>query len=302
MGEVYRAIDTRLNRTVAIKFLPAHLSRNSELRQRFEREVRAVSSLNHPHICTLYDIGQDGDVDYFVMEFIEGKTLADRLSRGALPLEQTLQYAIQLADALSAAHRRGIIHRDIKPGNIMLVKSGTKLLDFGLAKLSRPATSGPSTLHSAATLPVNEPRTAAGTILGTIQYMAPEQLEGTDAGARTDIFAFGAVLYEMTSGHKAFDGTSRAGIIASGQCRIARCSRRSGMVTRHAVHYCGGCIGREPRIPSAPLPSTARRWAAGKTHFQRIHESRLVPGWTLPTLLGRRRQYRHSPRGNHTAG
>ena len=215
MGEVYRATDTRLDRTVAIKFLPAHLSSNPELRHRFEREARAVSSLNHPHICTLYDVGRHGDVDYLVMEYLEGKTLADRLSKGALPLEQVLQYGIQLAAALSAAHRQGVTHRDIKPGNIMLVKSGTKLLDFGLAKLSRPAASGPSTLSSAAPLAVNDSRTAEGTILGTIQYMAPEQLEGEDAGARTDIFAFGAVLYEMATGRKAFEGKSHASLIAA---------------------------------------------------------------------------------------
>ena len=214
MGEVYRARDTRLNRTVAIKALPAHLADRPELRERFEREARAVASLNHPHICVLHDIGRQDGVDFLVMEYLEGETLAERLKKGPLPLEQVLQYAIEISDALDKAHRKGITHRDLKPGNIMLTKSGTKLLDFGLAKLGRqmdaPAHVSLSKLPTA-----NNPVTAEGTILGTLQYMAPEQLEGKEADARTDIFAFGVVMYEMATSKKAFDGKSQASVIGA---------------------------------------------------------------------------------------
>lgn len=210
MGEVYRAKDTRLNRTVAIKILPSHLSSNPDLRQRFEREARAVSSLSHAHICTLHDIGiQDGTM-YLVMEFLEGENLADRLSKGPLPLEQTLKYGIQIADALEKAHKQGIVHRDLKPGNIMLTKSGAKLLDFGLAKFAEEQTK--DALSNVAT---EGNLTAEGTVLGTIQYMAPEQLEGSEADARTDIFAFGTVLYEMATAKKAFTGKSKASLITA---------------------------------------------------------------------------------------
>src|SRR5881396_3008946 len=211
MGEVYRARDTRLDRTVAIKVLPDHLSTNAELRQRFEREARAVSSLSHPHICTLYDIGHQDGVDYLVMEFIEGSSLADRLEKGSLPAEQVLRYAIQIAGALDKAHRAGIVHRDLKPGNIMLTKSGAKLLDFGLAKLQG---SGSGLVSGLTSLPTElHALTGQGTILGTFQYMAPEQLEGREADARTDIFAFGAVVYEMATGKRTFTGRSQASLI-----------------------------------------------------------------------------------------
>ena len=213
MGEVYRARDTRLDRTVAIKVLPAHLSSNPELRQRFEREARAVSSLQHPHICTLHDIGQQDGIDYLVMEFLEGQTLADRLAKGAMPIDQVLRYAIQIVDALDKAHHAGITHRDLKPGNIMLTKSGSKLLDFGLAKLQCNDSGLASSLTS---LPTERRSiTAEGTILGTFQYMAPEQLEGREVDARTDIFAFGAVVYEMATGNKAFTGKSQASLITA---------------------------------------------------------------------------------------
>jgi len=212
MGEVYRARDTRLNRTVAIKVLPDHLADRVELRERFEREARTIASLNHPHICTLHDIGRESGTDYLVMEYVEGETLAARLRKGPLPVEQVLQYAIEIADALDKAHGKGITHRDLKPGNIMLTKSGAKLLDFGLAKLKQemaPANAQFSQLPTA-----NEPLTVQGTILGTLQYMAPEQLEGKEADARTDIFAFGVVVYEMATGKKAFEGKSQASLIA----------------------------------------------------------------------------------------
>jgi eukaryotic-like serine/threonine-protein kinase len=212
MGEVYRARDTRLNRIVAIKILPPRLADNAESRDRFEREARMIASLNHPHICTLHDVGHHGDMDYLVMEFLEGETLASRLSKGPLPLEQTLQYAIQIADALDKAHRKGMTHRDLKPGNIMITKSGAKLLDFGLAKLKQAASPVEVQVSDVPTA-INS-ITAQGSIVGTLQYMAPEQLEGKETDARTDIFALGAVIYEMATGMKAFDGKSPASIIA----------------------------------------------------------------------------------------
>ena len=215
MGEVYRARDTRLDRTVAIKMLPSHVAANPDVRQRFDREARAISSLNHPHICSLYDVGHQAGIDFLVMEYVDGETLAERLSRSgaakvpALRVEEVLRYGIEIADALDKAHRQGIIHRDLKPANIMLTKSGVKLLDFGLAKLrgdSAPVIDG---LTRSASL------TGQGTILGTLQYMAPEQLEGKHADARTDIFAFGTMLYEMATGKKPFEGTSQASLIAA---------------------------------------------------------------------------------------
>jgi Tol biopolymer transport system component len=214
MGEVYRAKDTRLERTVAVKVLPSHLSASPETRQRFEREAKTISQLSHPHICALYDVGHDGDTEYLVMEYLEGETITDRLARGSLPTEQLLRHAIEIADALDKAHRQGIVHRDLKPGNIMLTKSGVKLLDFGLAKAIAP----PTLVSSFTALPTvagGQNLTQAGTILGTFQYMSPEQLEGKEADARSDIFAFGSVLYEMATGKKAFSGTSQASLIAA---------------------------------------------------------------------------------------
>src|SRR5215475_10748460 len=212
MGEVYKAKDTRLDRTVAVKVLPSHVSSDPALRERFEREARTIAALNHPHICTLHDVGHQDGIDFLVLEHLDGHTLADRLTKGALPLDQALQIAIQIADALDKAHRAGIVHRDLKPGNIMLTKSGAKLLDFGLAKVT-PAAIAASGLSIAAT--GASPVTMQGTILGTLQYMAPEQIEGQEADARTDIFAFGAVLYEMLTGRKAFEGNSQASLIAA---------------------------------------------------------------------------------------
>ena len=211
MGEVFRARDERLDRDVAIKVLPEHLAEDPKRRERFEREGRAVSSLNHPNICTLHDIGRHDGIEFIVMEYIEGETLARRLERGALPLEQALQVGIQIGEGLDKAHRQGVVHRDLKPGNIMLTKDGAKLLDFGLAKLRAPA----AVVAESALATEDKPLTAEGTLVGTVQYMAPEQLEGKEADARTDVFAFGAVLYEMITGNKAFEGTSQASLIAA---------------------------------------------------------------------------------------
>jgi Tol biopolymer transport system component len=217
MGEVYRARDTRLDRVVALKVLPAHVAQDPERRQRFEREARAISSLNHPNICSLYDIGRQDGVDYLVMEYLEGKTLAARLDCGALPAEQVLRVGIEIADALEKAHRQGVIHRDLKPGNIMLTKMGAKLLDFGLAKATAPAAGAGISAVPTESKPAvaGKPLTGEGKIVGTFQYMAPEQLEGEEADARSDIFAFGAVLYEMATGRKAFEGKSQASLVAA---------------------------------------------------------------------------------------
>ena len=212
MGEVYKARDTRLERTVAVKVLPAALSASEEIRQRFEREAKTVSQLSHPHICNLYDVGRHDGTDYLVMEYLEGETLALRLAKGPLPLEQTLRFGVQIADALDRAHRQGIVHRDLKPGNVMLAKGGVKLLDFGLAKEMQAASAGRDT---ALPTRVSENLTEKGTVLGTFQYMSPEQLEGKDADARSDIFALGAVLYEMATGKKAFAGATQASLISA---------------------------------------------------------------------------------------
>jgi eukaryotic-like serine/threonine-protein kinase len=205
MGEVYRARDTRLGRTVAIKILPASLSDNPDARQRFQREARAISSLQHSNICTLYDIGSENSVDFLVMEYLEGETLHDRLLRGLLPVEQVTRHGMEIADALDSAHRKGFVHRDLKPSNVFLTRHGeAKVLDFGLVKLEEEASTDQSTISNPANL------TSPGTALGTVGYMSPEQARGDPLDARTDIFSFGAVLYEMTSGKPAFPGKTTA--------------------------------------------------------------------------------------------
>jgi len=214
MGEVWRARDTRLDRGVAIKLLPPSLANNPQLRLRFEREAKTISQLQHPHICTLFDVGSDAGHDFLVMELIEGETLAARLARGPLPLEQVLRFGIQIADALAKAHRHGIVHRDLKPGNVMITNGGVKLLDFGLARQASSAIVAPDAPTAVAT-PSMAPLTAEGTILGTLQYMSPEQLEGIEADTRTDIFAFGAVLYEMVTAKLAFQASSKTSLIAA---------------------------------------------------------------------------------------
>jgi eukaryotic-like serine/threonine-protein kinase len=212
MGEVYKARDTRLDRIVAVKVLPEALAADPQFRARFDLEARAISQLAHPNICMLHDVGQDHGTAFLVMEYLEGETLADRIARGPMPLADALPIATQIASALDRAHRAGIVHRDLKPGNIFLTKSGAKLLDFGLAKSAATIVSG--TLSMAPTTPPGA-ITAQGAILGTFQYMAPEQIEGLEADARTDIFAFGAVLYEMLTGKRAFAGKSQATLIGS---------------------------------------------------------------------------------------
>jgi Tol biopolymer transport system component len=213
MGEVYRARDTRLERSVALKVLPKELSDDADLKARFTREARAISALNHPHICALYDVGSEDGVDYLVMELLEGETLADRIAKGPLPTEQVLRIGVEIAEALDRAHRLGVVHRDLKPGNVMLTRSGVKLLDFGLAKL-REKDVEPALSHLPTRL-ASKPLTERGTVLGTFQYMSPEQLEGKDVDARSDIFALGAVLYEMSTAKRAFNGTSQASLIAA---------------------------------------------------------------------------------------
>jgi eukaryotic-like serine/threonine-protein kinase len=224
MGEVYRARDIRLDRTVAIKVLADHLESSPDLKQRFEREARAISSLNHPNICHLYDVGSQDGIDYLVMEYVEGETLAARLQRGALPLDQVLKLGTEIGEALDKAHRSGFIHRDLKPGNIMLTKNGAKLLDFGLAKTSpaiagKPPTplspSNPTMTVSALVASAPESLTRKGTVLGTFQYMAPEVLQGTEADTRSDIFSYGCVLYEMTTGRPAFTGKSQLSVLTA---------------------------------------------------------------------------------------
>ncbi|HEU5163646.1 MAG TPA: protein kinase, partial [Thermoanaerobaculia bacterium] len=263
MGEVYRAVDTRLDRSVAVKVLSKDLSQNDSLRQRFEREARTISSLSHPHICSLFDVGHESGVDYLVMELLEGETLAERLARGPLPLEQALRCAIEIASALEKAHKQGIVHRDLKPANVMLTKSGAKLLDFGLARIAEGAPG-----HAMEGSTQHMPLTEEGTILGTVQYMAPEQLEGRDADARTDIFALGALLYEMVTGRRPFDGTSRASVIAAIMERQPRPISELQPLTPPALErVVRTCLAKDPdeRWQSAHDVGAELRWIAEGT-------------------------------------
>ncbi len=275
MGQVYQATDTRLDRSVAIKVLPSHVASNRDVRARFEREARTISQLNHPHICTLYDVGQENGVDFLVMEYIEGETLAERLGKGALPLDQALQHGIEIADALDKAHRNGVVHRDLKPGNIMLTKSGAKLLDFGLAKLMpEPSKRDPD----AATV---TKMTREGAIIGTLQYMAPEQVEGKKADARTDIFAFGSVLYEMVTGQRAFEGKSQASLIGA----ILKDEPPSISSAPPAVdHVIRMCLAKDPdeRWQSASNVMAQLKWIFGEASSPTVlpsgeTKSRLIP-------------------------
>src|SRR5215467_12257550 len=244
MGEVYRARDTRLGRDVAVKILPKEMSADAVRKQRFEREARTISGLNHPNICTLHDVGSQDGIDYLVMECVEGETLAKRLDKGPLPLEQALKHGAQIADALDKAHHAGIVHRDLKPGNIMLTATGAKLLDFGLAKPAAPLVSG-ATLTAAATQAT--PVTQEGTIVGTFQYMSPEQVEGKELDGRSDIFSMGAVLYEMVTGKKAFDGKSQLSVASAILEKEPTPINSIKPMTPPALDYAiGRCLAKDP--------------------------------------------------------
>src|SRR5512146_135843 len=284
MGVVYRARDTRLDRIVAIKVLPSDLSRNREARQRLEREARVISALSHPHVCTLYDIGHQDGLDYLVMEYLEGETLQERLRKGALPLNQVFRYGVEIADALDKAHVKGIIHRDLKPGNIMLTASGAKLLDFGLARVMKQ----PAPVVAGLTELATETRrlTGAGVIVGTWQYMAPEQLEGGEADVRTDIFALGTVLYEMATGRPAFSGKTQASLIAailsSQPPAIASLQRMSPPALDHVVRK---CLEKDPqeRWQSAHDLRSELQWIA-----ELPPEGGGLPGQTAQPRIWRR--------------
>jgi Tol biopolymer transport system component len=265
MGEVYRARDSRLGRTVAVKVISPTLSTEENARERFDREAHAISKLSHPNICTLFDVGHHNGIDFLVMEFLDGETLATRLERGPLPQEQVLAYGAQLADALEKAHRQGIIHRDLKPGNVMLTKSGAKLLDFGLARLREPGSGQSSPVIHSAAKTMDARLTLEGRIVGTMEYMAPEQLEGKDVDARTDIFAFGAVLYEMVTGRKAFEGPTQASLIAaimsSDPTSASRIYEKLDPLLDRLILK---CLAKDPddRWQSAQDLATALRWVA----------------------------------------
>ena len=242
MGEVYRARDTRLDRAVAIKILTQGLADTPEVRQRFEREARAVSSLSHPHICVLYDVGNQDGIEYLVMEHLEGETLAARIAKGSLTTAELLRCASQIADALDKAHRQGIVHRDLKPANVMLTKTGAKLLDFGLAKDEEILQGDPGSSPT-----MSRPLTMQGSIVGTIQYMSPEQLEGKPADARSDIFSFGAMLYEMATGRKAFEAKSQASLIAAILKEDPKPLRELQPLTPLALeHVVKACLAKDP--------------------------------------------------------
>ena len=274
MGEVYRASDTRLDRTVAIKVLPQHLSSNPDLKQRFEREARAISSLSHPHICTLHDVGHQDGIDFLVLEYLEGETLAQRLKRGALPLKETLKIGIEVCDALDKAHRAGIIHRDLKPANIMLTRNGAKLMDFGLAKAATaslgsaaartPVLSAAQTMSEASPL---SPLTTAGAVIGTIQYMAPEQIEGKEADARSDLFGFGAVLYEMVTGKRPFEGKSQISVASAIlEKEPEPISAFQALAPPAFEHLVNACLAKNPddRFQTAHDVKLELKWIAEK--------------------------------------
>jgi predicted Ser/Thr protein kinase len=279
MGEVYKAKDSRLERTVAVKVLPAHLSDSPGVRERFEREARTISQLSHPHICAIYDVGHSGGTDFLVMEYLEGETLAERLMNGSLPPEQTVRYGIEIADALDRAHRTGIVHRDLKPGNVMLTGSGVKLLDFGLAKVFSPGTSQPNLTG----LPTQANLTQEGTILGTLQYMAPEQLEAKNADARTDIFAFGALLYEMATGRKAFAGSSQASLIgAILHTEPAPISVLQPMSPPGLDRVVKRCLAKQPE----------RRWQSARDIVLELEEVKEKPGSPATEPVPTKRRFR----------
>jgi Tol biopolymer transport system component len=291
MGEVYRAKDTRLDRSVAIKILPAQFSADPVRKQRFQREAKTISSLNHPHICVLYDVGHQDGTDYLVMECVEGETLAKRLEKGPLPLEQVLKYGAQIADALDKAHRSGVVHRDLKPGNIMLTPSGAKLLDFGLAKPAAPVLTG-ATLTAATPC---SPMTEQGTIVGTFQYMSPEQVEGKELDGRSDIFSLGSVLYEIVTGKKAFEGKSQlsvaSAVLEKEPTPISSVKPMTPSVLDHAVKK---CLAKLPddRWQSASDLASELKWigesdgqAAGTALLRNATKGREKIAWLIASAL-----------------
>jgi serine/threonine protein kinase len=264
MGEVYRARDTRLDRTVAVKILPSHLSSDPDAKQRFEREAKIISSLNHPHICVLHDVGHQDGINYLVMECVEGETLAKRLEKGPLPLEQVLKLGAQIADALDKAHRSGVVHRDLKPGNVMLTASGVKLLDFGLAKPVAPLADSATRTAAKESNPV----TAEGTVVGTFQYMSPEQVEGKELDGRSDIFSLGSVLYEMLTGQRAFQGQSRLSVASAIlEKEPAPISSVKPMTPPSLDRCVRRCLAKDPdqRWQSAGDLADELRWIGGST-------------------------------------
>jgi len=291
MGEVYLARDGRLDRNVAIKVLPPHVAENPDLIARFEREAKAISSLNHPNICTLYDIGKEDGLHYLVMEYIEGETLSDRVKRGPMALEELLPIAGQIADALDKAHGQGLIHRDLKPANVMITAAGAKLLDFGLAKLQ--ITEG--RVEGVSEITQTTPLTGTGTILGTLQYMSPEQLEGKEADARSDIFAFGAILYEMATGKRAFEGQSNASMIAGILEREpAPMSAINPLVPPTFERLVKKCMKKDPesRWQSARDLADELRWinqagslAGIPSQVSARRRIRMRAGWTAAVIL-----------------
>src|ERR1700738_4274078 len=270
MGEVYRARDTRLDREVAVKVLAAHLSENLELRARFEREAKAISGLQHPNICVLYDVGRQDGVDFLVMEYLQGETLAARLARKPLTPDETLHIGIEVADALDKAHRSGIVHRDLKPSNVMLTKGGTtKLLDFGLAKLqsfgSGTQSAAPAFSAVATGARMASPVTVAGSVVGTMQYMSPEQIQGKEADARSDIFAFGAMLYEMLNGKRPFEGKSQLSVASAVlEKEPDPISKIQPLTPPSLEHVVQTCIAKDP-----------------DQRFQSVHDLKLQLQWIV---------------------
>jgi eukaryotic-like serine/threonine-protein kinase len=296
MGEVYRALDTRLQRIVAVKILPSHLSESPEAKERFDREARTISSLNHPNICTLYDVGHQDGVDYLVMEYLEGETLAGRLEKGALAPDQVFKYAIEICEGLEMAHRTGVVHRDLKPGNIMLTQSGVKLMDFGLAK------SVPSRGPASSSLTVNlsspaacSPLTEKGMIVGTFQYMSPEQVQGKEVDGRSDIFSLGALLYEMVTGKRAFEGKSQLSVAAAILEKEPPPIRSvKPMVSIALDHAIVSCLAKDPenRWQTARDLALELKWTAESgAHTRIVSPARQWKGgrqwlaWSIAALL-----------------
>jgi eukaryotic-like serine/threonine-protein kinase len=294
MGEVYRAYDTRLGRLVAIKVLNSALIASPDLKARFEREARAISQLNHPNICTLHDVGHDGGTDFLVMEFIDGESLADRIHKGPLPVTDLVKIGCEIADALERAHRAGIVHRDLKPGNVMLTKTGAKLLDFGLAKPASvgAAASGTAPLLSAAMTmtspsPLQSPLTQQGALVGTVQYMSPEQIHGIEADARSDIFAFGAVLYEMATGRRAFEGKSQISVASAILEKDPEPIAATQPASPAALEYCvRTCLSKNPddRFQTAHDVKLQLKWVAESRTQQTAITPRKSRAWTAAVL------------------